>query len=515
MESGNLFNPGFLGGNFLWWVGQIADDSTWRDNIIPGKFQDPKTIPGWGYRYKVRIIGLHDQGEEVIPSNQLPWAQVMFPITAGGGQTASLQTPSLRQGMMVFGFFLDSQDQQVPVIMGVLGNNAQTDLSPTIGDNRVTNQTPGSLATSGFAQGQNPLTGTAKPKVPDSNLSTIQQKVPTQEGVNAVHLLSAADTKRNDLYIKKRILLEPNNIVSSALKAIQTALETLTREIDKILQAAQSYIDAVSSVLRDIQSIISNAACEIAKYMKVIFDKIFEYVQKKINSAISPTIDLLFPNDRYKFIDIKEEINDIITCLYSKITNNLCDLIESALNDLLDTTESSGNDKAPKVPICSVEKLTASVIATNLPDMQKNIDDILQIVNTFLDDILEELADVSGLLDSIGGISKASGLIGNINGNITEALDFKNITLNVLGCDLKPNISVSDFYTLQSGGGAAEESQSPNYTTITQSIENAKSITSENKIDFATPGKDTPNINYRTSDSRTPEQIAASTSGLA
>jgi hypothetical protein len=126
MEGGSLFNPGFLGGSFLWWIGQIADDSTWRDNILPGKFESKDSIPGWGRRYKVRIIGLHDKEEETISSDQLPWAQVMYPVTGGGGQTNAGATPNLRQGNFVFGFFLDGQDQQVPVIMGVLGNNAQT-----------------------------------------------------------------------------------------------------------------------------------------------------------------------------------------------------------------------------------------------------------------------------------------------------------------------------------------------------------------------------------------------------
>ena len=91
-----------------------------------------------GRRYKVRIIGLHDQGENEIPSDQLPWAQIMYPVTGGGGQASSGQTSNLRQGMMVFGFFLDGQDQQIPVIMGVMGNNSQTPLATAIGDSRVT-----------------------------------------------------------------------------------------------------------------------------------------------------------------------------------------------------------------------------------------------------------------------------------------------------------------------------------------------------------------------------------------
>ena len=78
MEGGSaLFNSNFVGGDFLWWVGQIVDDATWRDNILPGKFEDTESIPGWGRRYKVRIMGLHDKEEETIPSDQLPWANIM------------------------------------------------------------------------------------------------------------------------------------------------------------------------------------------------------------------------------------------------------------------------------------------------------------------------------------------------------------------------------------------------------------------------------------------------------
>ena len=154
--EGGLFNPGFLGANFLWWVGQVVDDSTWRENILSGKYEDKNSIPGWGRRYKVRIIGLHDQGQETIPDDQLPFANVMYPVTAGGGQASAKQTPQIRQGNMVFGFFLDGQDQQVPVIMGVLSSNSQTTLSQKTGDNKVTNSSPGNLAESGYATGKVP-----------------------------------------------------------------------------------------------------------------------------------------------------------------------------------------------------------------------------------------------------------------------------------------------------------------------------------------------------------------------
>ena len=68
MEQGALFDTGILGQEFQWWIGQVADDSSWRDNILAGKFKSPNTIPGWGYRYKVRILGRLDQSEETIPT---------------------------------------------------------------------------------------------------------------------------------------------------------------------------------------------------------------------------------------------------------------------------------------------------------------------------------------------------------------------------------------------------------------------------------------------------------------
>ena len=92
-QVSGLYNTSFVGGQFHWWLGQVADSKHWRENQPDSFFKGRDDIPGWGYRYKVRIMGIHDAGESMIPSDQLPWAQVMYPITAGGGQGGSFQTP--------------------------------------------------------------------------------------------------------------------------------------------------------------------------------------------------------------------------------------------------------------------------------------------------------------------------------------------------------------------------------------------------------------------------------------
>lgn len=94
---------------FVWWFGQIEYVS----------LDDPEAKPG--YRYKVRIIGDHSTDLEVLPTEDLPWAVVMMPVTApylpgniGGA------TPMLEVGSWVFGFYYDSEMQK-PMIIGSIG----------------------------------------------------------------------------------------------------------------------------------------------------------------------------------------------------------------------------------------------------------------------------------------------------------------------------------------------------------------------------------------------------------
>lgn len=492
MEESSLFNPGFLGsGGFHWWVGQIASDDTWRDNILPGKYARKDEAPGWGRRYKVRIIGLHDQEETTIPADQLPWAQVMYPVTGGGGQANAGTTPQLRQGNFVFGFFLDGQEQQVPVIMGVLGSNSQTALSSTI---KTTNTNYSS--TSGYAK---PANGTKDPniKVPDEGLTVDRSEGTTKENVDAVHQQSNADVKRNDLYLKKTVLVNVCDLPGSSMKAIQTILEELTREIDKVVQAAQSYIDAASSVISDIQRLIATAACEIAKYMKVLFDKLMEYILKLTNKALAPTVPLIPTNQRNQYLDIKNTFTSIITCLFNNIMNNLCGQIQAQLDNLLNpqqtypeagsgaeefSTPSNSNGYSPNTPMCSVEQLVSRVIAQNSQEITDSVDSFLKNVNTFLTDIQQSLGEAGAFLSSISEIT------GNISSSISAALSFINTKPQFFSCDLLPNCAVSDYYQIQSAGAAIPQSSIPIFGNIDKTFSKFKDLSPPPSIELSFAG---------------------------
>jgi hypothetical protein len=556
MTEGTLFNSGFLGASFNWWIGQIADDSYWRDNIVSTKFNDKDSVPGWGRRYKVRIIGLHDQEEESISSDQLPWAQVMYPITAGGGQANAGATSALRQGNFVFGFFLDGADQQVPVIMGVLGNNVQTALNTKIGTSK-TNFT----ATSGYAKGKDPdpnikvpASGQptekpgSKPASPKSGapqsprvLAAAQSAraeagerglskeatealvgertsaatkaeaaesksptSPTQPGATIEqpdnpHLMSIADVQRDVMYREKTVLLNPCDMVGSAMKAIQTVIDNLTKKIDSVLQAAQSYVDAASTLISDIQKLIADVACIIAKYLKIIFDKILEYVLKTINCALAKAVDIIPPNLRFKFFDIREKITELINCLFSKITNALCGQVQGFLNDqtgtgsnsTLDTKTIIQNGYTTVTPICSVEILTGQMIALNLPTIIEGIDTSLNSVSNFLEDTQSLLSDVSGIISDI------SGIVNGLSGSLSSAMNFTNLSVNIFGCDLGLNCPAADYFSIQEGYGGSEEAQLPKIPAVAAAAQNPASVTPPEEVPYASPTSETKDVDYR------------------
>ena len=502
MEGGSsLFNPGFLGGSFLWWIGQIADDLTWRKNKIPGKFTKTKEIPGWGERYKVRIVGLHDQGEEEIPSEELPWAQIMYPVTAGGGQANSHQTSNLRQGMMVFGFFMDGQDQQVPVIMGVLGNNAQTKLSGKIGDSRVTNKSPGFLGTSGYSESDRPNDDGVERIVPDEGIAVDPETNKFIESAgDAINMQTRADIVRAEKYDECIPLMKPDDPIASAMSSIQILLNELVKKLDSYLSAINSYIDGLRRPF-DMKKYIEDISCQIAKNMKFILDKIMEYTMKILNKALTNVVAALPSHLRFQFADIKEKTLSLVSCLYSKMIDGLCGMISTVLNDLLNIDsleksagEENGNDKTrkkPKVPMCYAENVVGKVIGSNKKQINDFNNKILDNISNFIEDAQQEIAGVDS------SISDIMGQVGSIGGDLTSALQFDNLVFDILGCSVDMEQSESVCYKFSDGSTSQQKGQLLSIKSIADNANKfVESIPSPPKIPFLEPTMEEGAVNY-------------------
>ena len=138
MLENPLLKTNYIGRDgYVWWIGQIAKEEHWIANIAERPVDSPEDFKGFDHRYKVRILGYHPADKKELSDDDLPWASVLFPVTGGSGQGGASQSPNLRQGMFVNGFFLDGEDGQQPIITGVFGlnqyaavsRNADTDTS--------------------------------------------------------------------------------------------------------------------------------------------------------------------------------------------------------------------------------------------------------------------------------------------------------------------------------------------------------------------------------------------------
>lgn len=82
---------------FVWFVGIVEDR------------KDPEEVG----RVRVRCFGWHTDNKELIPTNALPWAHIVQPPNLPASYTC-------KEGDMVFGFFLDADSAQFPVVVGVI-----------------------------------------------------------------------------------------------------------------------------------------------------------------------------------------------------------------------------------------------------------------------------------------------------------------------------------------------------------------------------------------------------------
>ena len=94
----------FIGSNFCWFTGVIED------------VLDPMQMG----RVRVRCYGYHTDDKEQIPTESLPWAFVMTPVTSAGMSGIGQSATGLLPGSWVIGFFRDGRSAQDPIIMGTI-----------------------------------------------------------------------------------------------------------------------------------------------------------------------------------------------------------------------------------------------------------------------------------------------------------------------------------------------------------------------------------------------------------
>lgn len=115
-------NIDFYGDHVRWFMGRVIS------------LNDPLEMG----RVRIRIFGIHDSPE--ITENDLPWAQVVIPITEGSSSGIGTNV-GIKEQAQVYGIFFDGKNSQLPLVIGSI-TKLEDVLETQVDDPRGRHQVP-------------------------------------------------------------------------------------------------------------------------------------------------------------------------------------------------------------------------------------------------------------------------------------------------------------------------------------------------------------------------------------
>ena len=420
IEQG-LFKRHFVGRDgFIWWIGQVVSEEKWAGNIPAKPTKNTSDHAGFGERFKVRIMGYHTANKTELTDDQLPWASVMYPVTAGSGLAGAWSNASIRQGNFVFGFFLDGEDAQQPVIMGVLGTNQYTVLASQDNPDIAFFPFSGYTNTNTVARYSTTLDNKTTPPATQTGSTQKPINVGRQEAVAGQELSSGADKEQYDNGKIKDPLPQPSTCEPVPLSAIQRQIKNLIADIQRIKKTSRDWETKVSTKIgnieREIDKQISKASEYITGGVKWLIEEVQKYTTNKINNIMKDTYYLLFPNQRPGLKKAVETANDLIACLFRKIISNLLKMVGKFLLAAV--------DRFINTPLCAVENFVGALVGKLAGLITSAVDTILGPVK----------AIVGAAFDIADGI-----------------LNFVTDLLSFLSCEEKPSCAEIKEWSIWEG----------------------------------------------------------------
>ena len=121
---------------------------SWVGKVVAYESQKEQIDEGWGWRYKVRILG-DDSNSQNVADEELSYAICLLPTTAGSGAAYKLRSVRVSQGDMVYGIYGGDGPR---IIIGVFPRTAQTE--STSGNFGTLSGFTGSLNDTGILDGE-------------------------------------------------------------------------------------------------------------------------------------------------------------------------------------------------------------------------------------------------------------------------------------------------------------------------------------------------------------------------
>lgn len=435
MIEHELIKKQFVGRDgFVWWIGQIVQAGTWKTNLPAYRADTTGSYNGFGERYRVRIMGYHTADSDALPDNDLPWASVMYPVTAGSGGATASESTQLRQGTFVYGFFLDGEDGQQPVIMGVIAYNSYTAISrnvpkvpfvPFDGYEKLDRRAQYALKED---KNREAGTQTKQPGIQKQDpQQTIKGSVEAQNNNTESPQEEGQKTDGNNKTHQSKLRSQgPNQVkgIATDIKNLITKIELITRDISKF---GSEQKELLNTYQEKIQKALDEAMKFVSGKVKWIVKELRKNIVERANNIAKDLTFLFMPNERPKVKTARDKVLFGISCIFNKaiggIGKLIGDFLKNAATKIVNVTE------------CLLENFVGGFLGQ-----------IIGIISGAVDAIFKPLNSLVSLVQGIGGISLKFDAIGEIFDTVKGILGFSF-------CEEKMKGPVLDQWSIWDGAG--------------------------------------------------------------
>lgn len=532
MIDETIFKSNHLGKDgFVWWLGQVADSNVWKKQASHANFSNGDTTSKtWTERCKVRIIGYHTFRKNELEDKDLPWAQILLDPAFGSGQGGEGCSNNLTGGEICFGFFLDGDDAQQPVVVGLLNRNRNVqNLIPDDVAFKPFTGHPGNIISNTKREAVNNTTPKTPPDPITPSLNENAQQlaqifggagqvgfaytngnyflntsnsaglgVSEVFGTNSLNLgvgistnlaqYSGIFTPGDKLWtygeslsklafdqITDKNYVMPSNCRDNMIGQITQILQDFIAFTNGIQKYANTYINPILNEIVDIGSRIKSVARSIGGIIRLIINSIRSALIKCVLSLFKKFIGIVVPDTLQTIFgqSVKNIIN-ILFCVFEKYIPTILRDLEKYLNKMVDSVFNA--------PICAIEQWTAGILTQVMDTVEKGIDPILSGISWLtggLSNVFNVLNQASSLASQIYSFLGCDGLKCKSPSKWSSRFGPSQVdsdNWNKMVSNINVVKGVSDGLNSVEGaiGGLSLYNQSPSYKTCNDSVNNPK-----------------------------------------
>tara|TARA_X000000368_G_scaffold179945_1_gene142036 strand:+ start:9851 stop:12484 length:2634 start_codon:yes stop_codon:yes gene_type:complete len=420
-------NANFIGKDgFNWFVGQVENDgsghflSDLAKNVAGSAVNiATRTNPllaalagktnfdwDWTNKVKVRIMGYHSPSKIDLPTEDLPWALVMMPVTSpqrsGIGSVHQLQINS-----WVIGFFMDGENAQVPIILGALGDeNPQGGYGSLGGTSVGFDQLSAPAYNEKKHGGEGSSVGGTGSTVQD-NEETGQEEapknndgIPDEEGKddtkNPRGPAEGQTQSQQAANKKKCVTVQVGNgkcggETATKLEAPMAEFMKFARGIEQ--NAIGDFIDKQTGDIVDLEQKITSTTNRIQAKLNGLLGNIKGVVMEDVNKLVQEGLDeISIPNPDLEN-EVKTQLKDVgglVSCLFKDMIEDLKDFIKGMLEDLLENVLDTA--------LCLIENMIGDIMGK----IMEKIDGALSVLKGVTGSIKGAADKIQGLLSKVG-----------------------------------------------------------------------------------------------------------------